>query len=62
MPDDNSFPSPATGHPVALADGSRHEGTVFLAAVVDHPRFQVGDYTYASARTAPSDWPIKDIL
>jgi len=35
-------------HPITLPDGQPHLGTVFLRNVVDHPRFQVGDYTYAS--------------
>ncbi|MGB0855177.1 MAG: CatB-related O-acetyltransferase [Pikeienuella sp.] len=53
MPD---FPDPQTRHPVTLPDGSFHEGTVFLAAVVSHPRFSVGAYTYASAHSPPGDW------
>ena len=50
------FPSPDTIHPVRLADGTPHHGTVFLSAAIDHPRFFVGDYTYASARMAPDSW------
>jgi virginiamycin A acetyltransferase len=50
------FPDPDTRHPVILPDGSRHSGTVFLSAVIDHPRIAVGDYSYASARVPPDDW------
>lgn len=50
------FPAPDTAHPVPLPDGSRHAGTVFLSAVLDHPRIEVGDYSYASANTPPEDW------
>lgn len=51
-----TFPLPETRNPVRLPDGSHHAGTVFLAAAVDHPRFQIGDYTYASAHEPPDDW------
>ncbi|MFW5655453.1 MAG: CatB-related O-acetyltransferase [Roseicyclus sp.] len=50
------FPSPDTLHPVRLPDGSPHIGTVFLKPATDHPRFEVGDYTYASAHVPPEDW------
>lgn len=49
------FPAPATVHPLTLPDGSLHTGTVFLRAVIDHPRWEVGDYTYASAFDPPAD-------
>ena len=52
-----TFPPPDTLHPVKLASVRHHTGTVFLApATKDHPRFFVGDYTYASAHTPPDDW------
>lgn len=52
-----TFPSPDTLHPVKLASARDHTGTVFLApATKDHPRFFVGDYTYASAHVPPDDW------
>ncbi|MGX9356454.1 CatB-related O-acetyltransferase [Roseobacteraceae bacterium S113] len=51
-----AFPDPDTRHPIILPDGSPHLGTVFLKAAVDHPRFDVGDYSYASAHTPPEDW------
>lgn len=50
------FPDPKTRNPVRLPDGSAHAGTVFLSAVIDHPRISIGDYTYASAHVPPEDW------
>lgn len=50
------FPTPDTRHPVRLPDGSAHEGTIFLAPAISHPRIAVGDYTYASAHVPPDDW------
>lgn len=52
----DSYPAPDTVYPVPLPDGSRHEGTVFLRPVIIHPRWQVGDYSYASAHKPPQDW------
>lgn len=51
-----SFPLPDTIFPVTQPDGTPHRSTVFLRAVIDHPRWQVGDYSYASAHMPPSDW------
>lgn len=50
------FPPADTAHPVIFPDGSTHKGTVFLKAVIDHPRWSVGDYSYASAHSVPDDW------
>jgi virginiamycin A acetyltransferase len=50
------FPDAATRHPIHLPDGTPHLGTVFLRAVLDHPRIVAGDYSYASADTPPPDW------
>ncbi len=50
------FPDTQTRHPLVLPDGSPHTGTVFLHAVLDHPRISVGDYTYASTAAPPEDW------
>lgn len=50
------MPPPKTVHPITLADGQPHRDTVFLRAVIDHPRWQVGDYSYASSETPPEDW------
>ncbi|SMY06449.1 CatB-related O-acetyltransferase [Flavimaricola marinus] len=63
------FPSPDTVNPVQLPDGTVIPGNVFLKPVIDHPRIQIGDYTYASdfdppppegwaARIAPFMFPI----
>lgn len=43
-----SLPDAACVHPVILPDGSAHGGTVHLSAVIDHPRMEVGAFTYAS--------------
>ncbi|WGW03478.1 CatB-related O-acetyltransferase [Tropicibacter oceani] len=51
-----TFPPAHRTHPITLPDGSAHSGTVFLNTVIDHPRFQVGDYTYASDFDPPDDW------
>ena len=51
------FASPDTLHPVTLPDGTSHLGTVFLAPATAHnARFNVGDYSYASAHVPPDDW------
>ncbi|MGY6550237.1 MAG: CatB-related O-acetyltransferase [Roseinatronobacter sp.] len=50
------FPPPDTAHPITLPDGQLHLDTVFLRAVIDHPRWQIGDYTYASSEHPPEDW------
>ncbi|MXQ09270.1 antibiotic acetyltransferase [Alphaproteobacteria bacterium GH1-50] len=50
------FPLPETRHPLILPDGTPHEGTVFLKAVIDHPNWEVGDYSYASSFDPPEDW------
>ncbi|CUH52879.1 CatB-related O-acetyltransferase [Shimia marina] len=50
------LPPPQTAYPITLPDGSAHDGTVLLSAVVTHPRFVVGDHTYASDFAPPQDW------
>ena len=50
------FPGADTRHPLTLPDGTVHTGTVFLKNAIDHPRIEVGDYTYASAHVPPEDW------
>ncbi|WP_078604954.1 CatB-related O-acetyltransferase [Thioclava sediminum] len=42
------FPAPDTRNPVLLPDGTPHEPTVFLQAVIDHPNIEVGRYAYYS--------------
>lgn len=50
------FPAPETRFPITLPDGSLHRDTVFLRAVIDHPRWEIGEYSYASSETPPEDW------
>ena len=50
------FPGVETRHPLVYPDGSAEEGTVFLAAVIDHPRITVGAYSYASNAEPCEDW------
>ncbi len=50
-----SFPAPDVRHPLIFPDGTTHQGTVFLKSVIDHPRWQVGNYTYASTFDPPPD-------
>jgi virginiamycin A acetyltransferase len=56
MPSARPFARPDAVHPVTLPDGSAHPGTTYLRAVIDHPRIEIGDYTYASAHHPPADW------
>ena len=51
-----AFPDPTERHPLRLPDGRPHAGTVFLQAVIDHPRIAVGAYSYASTDDPPADW------
>lgn len=53
------FPGADTRHPLTLPDGRVHTGTVFLKNAIDHPRIEVGDYTYASAHVPPEDWAVR---
>lgn len=50
------FPTPDTRHPLNLPDGEIHPGAVFLKNVIDHPRIEVGDYSYAFEHDPPEDW------
>ena len=52
----SGFADPSSLHPVTLADGSPHPGTVFLQAALDHPRITAGAYSYASAHVPPENW------
>ncbi len=51
-----ALPDPQRRYPVTLPDGTEHAGTVFLSQAIDHPAFEVGDYTYASDFDPPEDW------
>ncbi|MEX0350394.1 MAG: CatB-related O-acetyltransferase [Paracoccaceae bacterium] len=50
------FPDPTRRYPITLPDGTDHTGSVFLNRVIDHPRFQAGDFTYASDFDPPENW------
>ena len=50
------LPDPTRRYPITLPDGSDHSGTVFLNQAIDNPRFQAGDYSYASDFDPPDDW------
>jgi len=52
----NSLAPPQTTHPLVFPDGTRDPNTVFLKPVIRHPRWDVGDYTYAHSFQAPEDW------
>ncbi len=52
------FPHPFVLHPVRDVLGKVHTGTVFLKAAIDHPRIDVGDYSYASSFSSPDDWAV----
>lgn len=43
-------------HPITLPDGTAVPGTVYLKNVINHPRITVGEFSYASSFTPPSDW------
>ena len=49
------FAKPDTAFPIRLPDGSHHQGTVFLKAVLTHPRIEVGDYSYYSDHSPLDD-------
>ena len=46
---------PTLRHPVTLPDGQVVETTVFLKAVLDHPRIEVGEFSYYSSFTPLDD-------
>ncbi len=50
------LPDPKTAFPITLPNGSKHAGTVLLSEVIEHPKFEVGDFTYASDFSPPDDW------
>ncbi len=43
-------------HPIRTPDGTLVPTAAYLKNVIDHPRWAVGDYSYASNLTAPTDW------
>lgn len=42
-------------YPVRLPDGTEIRNTVYLANVIDHPRIEVGDFSYYSNFDCPDD-------
>lgn len=54
-----AFAAPTTKFPVPLPDGSVHRGTVFLKPAIDHPRWEIGAYSYASSFHPPEDWAMR---
>lgn len=40
------FLDPRQAYPITLADGTPYRETVQLAAVIDHPRMEIGDFSY----------------
>jgi virginiamycin A acetyltransferase len=40
------FLDPRKSYPITLADGTPYRDTVQLAAVIDHPRMEIGDFSY----------------
>lgn len=40
------FLDPGKPYPITLSDGTPYRETVQLAAVIDHPRMEIGDYSY----------------
>ncbi|MDP2732487.1 MAG: CatB-related O-acetyltransferase [Hoeflea sp.] len=43
-------------HPIILADGTPHAGTVHLNQVIDHPNISIGDFSYYSGFDTPVDY------
>jgi len=48
--------NPILAHPIKAPDGTVIRNTVYLRNVIDHPRIEVGDYSYASDFSSPDDW------
>jgi virginiamycin A acetyltransferase len=42
-------------HPITLPDGTLYSDTVYLKNVVDHPRMDIGDYSYYTHSGKPED-------
>lgn len=42
-------------HPITLPDGTLYSDTVYLKNVVDHPRMEIGDYSYYTHSGKPKD-------
>ncbi|MDH4414373.1 MAG: CatB-related O-acetyltransferase [Rhizobium sp.] len=42
-------------HPITLPDGTVYRDTVYLKNVIDHPRMEIGDYSYFTHSGKPED-------
>lgn len=42
-------------HPITLPDGTLYSDTVYLKTVIDHPRMEIGDYSYFTHSGRPQD-------
>jgi acetyltransferase-like isoleucine patch superfamily enzyme len=42
-------------HPITLPDGTVYRDTVYLKNVIDHPRMEIGDFSYFTHSGAPED-------
>lgn len=51
-----SFLNADAVHPIVTPDGTTVTSAVYLKTVLDHPRIEVGDYSYASNLNRPTDW------
>jgi virginiamycin A acetyltransferase len=51
-----TLPNPTDRNPLILPGGLADPATVFLNQVIDHPNFELGDYTYANDMRLPQDW------
>ncbi len=43
-------------HPITAPNGTMITNTVYLQNIINHPRIEVGDYSYASNFTPQTDW------
>lgn len=50
------LPDAKARHPLVFPDGTVHRQLVNLAAVIDHPNWQVGRHAYANDFDPPEDW------
>ncbi|WP_236761219.1 hypothetical protein [Agrobacterium tumefaciens] len=42
-------------HPITLPDGTVYRDTVYLKNVIDHPRMEIGDFSYYTHAGKPED-------
>ncbi|MCC5971836.1 MAG: CatB-related O-acetyltransferase [Pararhodobacter sp.] len=50
------FLSAAARHPMRFPDGRENPCMVHLNRAIDHPNFDIGDFTYANDFDPPQDW------